>query len=190
MRNFIPKRRPSAGVVIGLLALSVALGGAAIAQNPQQPAKKKKKKKRAKVPYKGLDKDARLKVLPISATNAGTNADPNAAATFTDLTSVTTKVSTAFPRRIHLVFDGTFDNNVAAPALARGDCRLEADNAAINGTTIQVEVPQHQAGHGSGYGINIVTTPLGGEHTFSVACNETAGDLRVRQFQLSALTTR
>src|SRR5919106_1314083 len=135
MRKFIPKRRPSAGVVIGLLALSVALGGAAIAQTPQQPAKKKKKK-RAKVPYKGLDKDARLKVLPISATNAGTNADPNAAATFTDLTTVTTKVSTAFPRRVHLVFDGTFDNNVAAPALARGDCRLEADDAAINGTTI------------------------------------------------------
>ncbi|MGH2956101.1 MAG: hypothetical protein ACRDL6_03810 [Solirubrobacterales bacterium] len=189
MRKFIPQRRPSAGVVIGLLALSVALGGAAVAQNqPQQPTKKKKKKGK-KVPYKGLDKEARLKVLPVSATNAGTTADPNSASTFTDLTSVTTKVSTAFPRRVHLVFDGTFATGTATAA--RGDCRLEADNAAITGTTTKVEPPTaHTADHGSGYGINIVTTPLGGEHTFSVACNETAGDLRARQFQLSALTVR
>jgi hypothetical protein len=184
MRKLIPKHRPSAGVIIGFLALAVALGGGAYA------AKKSKK-----VTYKGLDKDARLKVLPISATNAGTNADPNSAATFTDLTSVSTNVSTAFPRRVHLVFDGTFDNQTAAPAsLARGDCRLEADNNPIAGTTIRVEVPNHQSDHGSGYGINIVTTPLGGKHTFSVACNETggagAGDLRARQFQLSALTVR
>ena len=72
---------------------------------------------------------------------------------------------------------------------ARGECRLEADGQLINGTTIKVEPPTtHTTDHGSGYGINIVTTPLGGEHTFSVACNETAGDLRARQFQLSALT--
>lgn len=181
MRRFIPKRRPSAGVIIGFLALCVALGGGAIAA-----------KKKTKVTYKGLDKDARLKVLPISATNAGTNADPNSPTTFTDLTSVSTNVSTAFPRRVHLVFDGTFDNQSVAPALARGDCRLEADNNPIAGTTIRVEVPNHQADHGSGYGINIVTTPLGGKHTFSVACNEAgaAGDLRARQFQLSALTVR
>ena len=180
MRKLIPKRRPSAGVIIGFLALAVALGGGAYA------AKSKK------ITYKGLDKDARLKVLPISATNAGTNADPSSPTVFTDLTQVSTNVSTAFPRRVHLVFDGTFDNQGATPPLARGDCRLEADNAPINGTTIRVEVPNHQSDHGSGYGINIVTQPLGGKHTFSVACNEqgAGGDLRVRQFQLSALTVR
>jgi hypothetical protein len=176
MRKLIPKRRPSAGVIIGFLALAVALGGGAYA------AKSKK------ITYKTLDKDARLKVLPISATNAGTDANPNAAGTFTDLTSVSTNVSTAFPRRVHLTFDGIFDGVGAGPH--RGDCRLEADNAAIQGTTIRVEASTHGANHGEGAGINIVTTPLGGKHTFSVACNENVGDLRVQQFQLSALTVR
>jgi hypothetical protein len=38
-----------------------------------------------------------------------------------------------------------------------------------------------------------VTTPQGGSHTFSVACNETSSspaDLKVKQFQLSAITVR
>ena len=77
------KRRPSAGVIIGILALVLALGGGAYAASK-------------KIPYKGLDKDARLKVLPISATNAGTApCDPTSAGTFTDCTSV----STRSPRR-------------------------------------------------------------------------------------------
>ena len=108
--------------------------------------------------------------------------------TFTDCTSVSTEVSTAFPRRVMLVFDGTF-NGLAAGA--QGDCRLEADNNPINGTTIKVETDTTTATRGDGYGINIVTTPLGGQHTFSVACNETgAADLKVEQFQLSAATVR
>jgi hypothetical protein len=181
-------RRPSAGVIIGFLALAVALGGGAYAA-----------KKTKKVPYKGLDKEARLKVLPISATNAGNNADPNASATFTDLTTVSTNVSTAFPRRVALTFDGIFDAVQATPppptpVPARGECRLEADNSPISGTTIKVEASSHGTAtatdFGEGAGINIVTTPLGGKHTFSVACNETAGNLKVVQYQLSALTVR
>jgi hypothetical protein len=181
-------RRPSAGVIIGFLALAVALGGGAYAA-----------KKAKKVPYKGLDKEARLKVLPISATNAGTSADPNAPGTFTDLTSVSTNVSTAFPRRVALTFDGIFDAVQTTPPqtpvpAARGECRLEADNNTISGTTIKVEASPHGTAtatdFGEGAGINIVTTPLGGRHTFSVACNETAGNLKVNQFQLSALTVR
>jgi hypothetical protein len=170
-------RRPSAGVIIGVLALVLALGGGAYAA------------KKAKVTYKGLDKDARLKVLPVSATNAGTaQCDPTGAATFTDCTSVSTTVSTAFPRRVMLTFDGTFTNTAAG--IARGDCRLEADNNPINGTTIKVEAAPHTANHGEGAGINIVTTPLGGKHTFTVACNENEGDLKVEQYQLSAITVR
>jgi hypothetical protein len=192
MRKLIPKHRPSAGVIIGFLALAVALGGGAIAA----------KKKTKKVPYKGLDKEARLKVLPISATNAGNNADPNAAGTFTDLTQVSTNVSTAFPRRVALNFDGIFNAAEVTPPVtpipnARGECRLEADNQPIQGTTIKIDTPPHPpvapdtaTDYGQGAGINIVTTPLGGKHTFSVACNETAGNLKVEQFQLSALTVR
>jgi hypothetical protein len=173
------KRRPSAGTIIGLLALVLALGGGAYA------AKSKK------VAYKGLDKDARLKVLPVSSTNANTGGAPcdPTSTTFTDCTSVSVNGSSAFPRRYMLVFDGTFS---ATGALARGDCRLEADNNPINGTTIRVEaVGPSSANHGNGSGINIVTTPLGGQHTLSVACNETGGtDLKVEQFQLSAISVR
>lgn len=176
------KRRPSAGAIIGLLALVLALGGGAYAA-----------KKAKKVPYKGLDKDARLKVLPISATNAGTApCDPTAETTFTDCTSVSTEVSTAFPRRVMLVFDGTFNGDALG---AQGDCRLEADNNPINGTTIKVEtdtIDTPTDHRGDGFGINIVTTPLGGKHTFSVACNEKTGtgDLKVHDYQLSAITVR
>jgi hypothetical protein len=184
------KRRPSAGVVIGFLALAVALGGGAVAAT--------KKKPQTKIEYKGLSKDARVKVLPISATNAGTGCDPTST-TFTTCTSVSLKLSSAFPRRVMLVFDGTFDS-AAAASQARGDCRLQVDSQPVNGTTIHVE-PTHHAPvapattteSGDGYGINIVTTPQGGSHTYSVACNETSpgpADLKVKQFQLSAVTVR
>jgi hypothetical protein len=170
------KRRPSAGVIIGFLALCVALGGGAYA------AKKK-------LEYKGLSKDARLKVLPVSGTNAGTDCDPNSPTTFTICTSVSIQSSTAFPRRVMLVFNGSF--NAATAAEARGHCRLQLDGQALNGTTINVEPTTHTtADFGDGYGINIVTTPQGGKHTYSVACDETTGDLKVQQFQLSAATVR
>ena len=64
MRKLL-RRRPSAGAVIGFIALCVALGGGAYAATSK------------KVEYKGLSKDARLKVLPIGATNAGTDCDPS-----------------------------------------------------------------------------------------------------------------
>jgi hypothetical protein len=171
-------RRPSAGVIIGCLALVLALGGGAYAA------------KKAKVTYKGLDKDARLKVLPVSKTNANTGTtpcDPTSAGTFTDCTTVSVDGSTAFPRKYMLVFDGTFHGTAVG---AQGDCRLELDNQAINGTTIKVETDTTTADHGDGYGINIVTTPQGGQHTISVACNERTGDLKVNQFQLSAISVR
>jgi hypothetical protein len=176
MRKLI-KRRPSAGTLIAFVALFVALGGAAFAAS--------------KLAYKGLSKDARLKVLPVSATNAntsGTDCDPTSSTTFTKCTQVSLNTSSQFPRRVLLVFNGTFDSS-GAPG-ARGDCRLELDNNPLTGTTIKVEPRQHTAGYGDGYGINIVTTPQGGNHTYSVACNEAAGDLRVKQFQLSAATVR
>jgi hypothetical protein len=179
-------RRPSAGLVVGFIALCVALGGGAYAATSK------------KVEYKGLSKDARLKVLPVSSTNAGTDCDPSSPTDYKICTSVDTNVSTAFPRRIALVFNGTF-NSVGA-AKARGECRLQQDGAALNGTAIRVEPVIHvdpaapasanDKNYGDGYGINIVTTAAGGKHTYSVACNEVSGDLRVPQFQLSAYTVR
>jgi hypothetical protein len=168
------KRRPSAGAVIGFIALCVALGGGAYAAT------------RKKVEYKGLSKDARLKVLPVSKTNAQTGTtpcDPTSSTTFTKCTSVSVDGSTGFPRKYLLTFDGTFDGG---GSLANGVCHLEVDNTEIVGTKTNV----HTLGGIQGFGINIVTTPQGGQHTFSVACNETVGDLKVPQFELSAIQVR
>jgi hypothetical protein len=188
-------RRPSAGLIVGFLALCVALGGGAYAA-----------KKSSKVPYKGLDKDARLKVLPVSATNAGTNCDPNSKTAFTTCTSVSLKTSGAFPRRVALTFNGVFNSAQPSPTpppadqkVARGDCQLQLDGKPLTGSDIHVQPAIHidptppsdtDKSYGDGYGINIVTTPQGGEHTYTVACNELEGDLKVQQFQISALTVR
>jgi hypothetical protein len=159
--------------VIGFIALCVALGGGAYAASK-------------KVEYKGLSKDARLKVLGVSSTNAQTGTtpcDPTTAETFTKCTSVDVNGSTAFPRRYLVVFDGTIDGGGAEAA---GVCHLELDNTEINGTKTNV----HTAGGIQGVGINIVTTPQGGKHTISLACRESSGNLKVPQFELSAVQVR
>lgn len=174
MRKLL-KRRPSAGAVIGFIALCVALGGGAYAATSK------------KVEYKGLSKDARLKVLGVSKTNAQTGTtpcDPTSSTTFTKCTSVDVDGSTGFPRKYLLVFDGTFDGGGSE---ASGVCHLENEQGQeITGTKTNVHTP----GGIEGFGINIVTTPQGGKHTFSVACNETSGDLKVPQFELSAVQAR
>ena len=167
-------RRPSAGTVIAFIALCVALGGGAYAATAK------------KVEYKGLSKDARLKVLGVSATNAQTGdtpCDPNSSSTFTKCTSVNVNGSTGFPRKYLLTFDGTFDGGGVA---ASGVCHLEVDGIEINGTKTNVHTP----GGIEGFGINIGTTAQGGKHTFSVACREDTGDLKVPQFELTAVQVR
>jgi archaellum component FlaF (FlaF/FlaG flagellin family) len=168
-------RRPSAGAVIGFIALCVALGGGAYA------ATKKK------VEYKGLSKDARLKVLGVSETNAQTGTtpcDPNSSSTHTKCTSVDVNGSTGFPRSYLVIADGTVDGGGVT---ASGVCRLEVDGNEINGTKTNVHV---QGPGTANFGINISTIPQGGKHTFSLACSQTAGDLKVPQFQLSAVQVR
>jgi hypothetical protein len=169
------KKRPSPAMIVGMIALIAALGGTAYAAK--------------KITYKGLDKDARLKVLPFSKSQTGTNTcNPTGSGTYVDCLTLSVNGSTGFPRKYYIQFNGTFDGNGAAPH--RGDCRLEADNNPIAGTTIRVDTPAHTTQHGDGYGINVITAPLGGVHTLSVACNETEGDLRVHQYQLSAFQVR
>ena len=165
-------KRPSPATVIAFIALCVALGGGAYA------ATKKK------VEYKGLSKNARLKVLGVAKTNAQTGTTPcdPTGATFTKCTSVDVDGSTGFPRKYLLVADGNADS----PATGTGICHLEVDGTEINGTKTNVR----SGGVVQGFGINIVTTPQGGEHQFSLACSETGGDLRVPQFELSAVQVR
>ena len=167
-------KRPSPATVIAFIALCVALGGGAYAATSK------------KVEYKGLSKDARLKVLGVGSTNAQTGTTPcdPTSSTFTKCTSVDVDGSTGFPRKYLLIADGTIDGGGST---ANGICHLEVDGTEINGTKTNV----HTAGGIQGFGINIVTTPQGGDHTFSLACNETApGDLKVPQFELSAVQVR
>lgn len=181
MRKYFSKR-PSPAMIVAMIALVAASTGGAIAAT-----------KSKKVEYKGLSKDARLKVLPFSKTVTGSACNPTGpAATFTDCATVNVTGSTGFPRKYYISFDGNFDNatNMPLGAVARGDCRLELDNAPIAGAEIRVQTGNHQANHGDGYGINVITPPAGGNHAISVACNETENDLRVQQFQLSAFQVR
>jgi len=167
-------RRPSAGLIVGFIALCVALGGGAYAATSK------------KVEYKGLSKDGRLKVLGVASTNANlttTPCDPTSSTEYKDCTSVQVNGSTGFPRRYFIVFDGVL-NGTGSPA--SGECRLELDNTPLNGTTNKV----HTEGPDASVGINIVTTPSGGKHEISVACNETAGDVKLPTYQLSATQVR
>jgi hypothetical protein len=169
------ERRPSPAMIVGLIALVAAMGGGAYA------ATKKK------VTYKGLDKEARLKVLPFSKNVNGTDCNPTAAGTFVDCATVNVDGSTGFPRKYYVSFSGTFDG---VGGVSRGDCRIEADNNPITGTTRRFEAETHTSDHGEGYALTAITGPLGGKHAISVACNENAGDLRVHDFSLSAFQVR
>jgi hypothetical protein len=174
MRKFF-SRRPSPAMIVGIIALIAALGGGAYAASSK------------KVTYKGLDKDARLKVLPFSKTATGTGCNPTVNDTFLDCATVNVDGSTGFPRKYYVSFTGNFDG---VGGVARGDCRLEADNVPIAGTTTRIETGTHTADHGDGWAISVVTQPLGGKHAISVACDDAANDLRVQQFQLSAFQVR
>jgi hypothetical protein len=166
-------RRPSAGAVIGFIALCVALGGGAYAATSK------------KVEYKGLSKDARLKTLGVAKTNAQTGTTPcdPTSTTFLKCTSVDVDGSTGFPRKYLVVVDGTIDGGGVT---ANGICHIEIDGAEVNGTKTNVHTP----GAIQGFGINIVTTAQGGKHNIALACNETTGDLKVPQFELSAVQVR
>src|SRR3954449_5179325 len=122
-------RRPSAGLIVGFIALCVALGGGAYAATSK------------KVEYKGLSKDARLKTLGVGKTNAQTGTtpcDPASASTFTKCTSVDVDGSTGFPRKYLLTADFNIDGGGSA---ANGVCHLDVDGTEINGTKTNVHVP-------------------------------------------------
>ena len=173
------KRRPSPAMIVGIVALIAALGGGAYAATKKQ------------VTYKTLNKEARLKVLPVSSTkNITADCDPQDAATYVDCASVSFNWSKQFPRKTTLVADGVFTTDADG---ARGECRLELDNAPIAGTTVKIGengTGGHQNDNGDGFGINTVTAPQAGAHTYSIACNETVGDFKIRALQMSGFGTR
>jgi hypothetical protein len=172
MRKLISKR-PSPAMIVAVVALVAALGGTAFA---------------AAIGYKQLSKDARNKVLPVGKSRTVTTCDP-VDTNYVDCGTVTLKHSEAFPRKTMLVVDGTFSTDGTS---SRGECRLEVDGTLVNnafaklGDTSGVHVPDYHAG----WGLNTITSPLGGSHTYSVKCNEQESDIKFHDVQLSAITIR
>ena len=175
MRKLFSKH-PSPSMILAMIALIAAAGGTAYAAT--------------KITYKGLDKDARNKVLPIGKAKTTGECDP-VDANYVDCGSVKIKQSEAFPRKTMIVADGTFSTNGAS---SRGECRLEVDNsgAAVNnafaklGDTEGHAVPNYHAG----WGLNTITAPLGGARTYSVKCNEQEGNIKYHDIQISAIGIR
>jgi hypothetical protein len=172
MRKLFSKR-PSPAMVVAMIALIAAAGGTAYA---------------AAITYKNLDKDARNKVLPIGKAKTTSECDP-IDTNYVDCGSVTLKQSEQFPRKTMIVVDGTFSTNATS---SRGECRIEVDGALVNNAFAKLGDNQgyHVPDFHAGWGLNTITAPLGGSHTYSVKCNEQAGGIKFHDIQISAIGIR
>lgn len=175
MRKLLSKR-PSPAMIVAMVALVAALGGTAYAAKA--------------ITYKMLDKDARNKVLPVGKAKTTGECDP-VDSNYVDCGSVTIKQSEAFPRRTMIVADGTFSTNGAS---SRGECRLEVDNSGtpVNNAFAKLGDAQgeHVPNYHAGWGLNTITSPLGGARTYSVKCNEQEGNIKYHDIQISAIGIR
>ena len=175
MRKLFSKR-PSPAMIVAMVALIAAMGGTAYAAK--------------KITFKGLDKDARNKVLPVSKSKTTPQCDP-VDTNYADCGTVTIKQSQAFPRRTMIVVDGTFSTDGDG---ARGECRLVVDNAAtpVNNAFAKLgaNAGVHEPDYHAGFGLNTITAPLGGTHTYSVKCNEQETDIKFHDIQISAIGIR
>ena len=171
------KHRPSPAMIVAMIALIAAAGGTAYAAK--------------KLTYKSLDKEARNKVLPVAGSESITADCEPTDTTFKDCADVKFSWSKAFPRKTTLIADGTF---TTANTGGKGECRFEQDNVAIAGTTIKIGSSDaghsHATDHGDGFGINTIAAKAAGAHTYTIACNETGGDITIRQLQLSGFGVR
>jgi hypothetical protein len=173
MRRIL-KRRPSAGVVIGVIALVAALAGTAVAGT--------------KIHFSSLAKDTKQKVLPYGSSTSATNCDP-VNLTFVTCTQANLNVSKNFPRRAMLVANGTFTTGPAAAAA--GTCRLTMDGQQLGiAMRIGAAINTHEGERGDGFGLNTIAPSTGGNHAYAVQCNETEGNLKIQDSALTAITLR
>lgn len=175
MRKLFAKR-PSPAMIVAMVALIAAVGGTAYAAT--------------KITYKTLDKDARNKVLPIGKSKTTSECDPTST-DYLDCGTLTLKQSQEFPRRTMIVVDGTFSTDGTG---ARGECRLVVDNAStpVNNAFVKLgdNSGVHTNDYHAGFGLNTITSPLGGSHTYSVKCNEQETDIKFHDIQLSVIGIR
>ena len=168
------RRRPSAGVVIGVIALVAALGGTAIAGT--------------KIHFSSLAKDTKQKVLPYGSSASATGCDPTNL-TFVTCVQANLNVSKNFPRRALLDANGTFVTGPAAGAA--GTCRLTMDGQQLGAAMrLGAGLNTHEGERGDGFGLNTIGPSTGGNHTYAVQCNETEGNFKVQDASITAITMR
>ena len=167
-------RRPSAGVVIGVIALVAALGGTAIAGN--------------RIHFDMLAKDTKQKVLPYGSAASNVNCDPTTQ-TYATCVQTNLNVSKNFPRRAMIVANGTFTTGPAAAAA--GTCRLTMDGAQIGAVTrLGAGMNTHEGERGAGFGLNTIAPSIGGNHAYALQCNETEGNIKIQDSSITTITLR
>jgi hypothetical protein len=167
-------RRPSAGAVIGVIALVAALGGTAIAGN--------------KIHFDSLAKDTKQKVLPYGSAASNTGCDPTTLV-YVTCVQANLNVSKNYPRRAMVVANGTFTTGPAAAAA--GTCRLTMDGQQIGALTrLGAAMNTHEGERGDGFGLSTIAPSIGGNHAYALQCNETEGNLKVQDSSITTITLR
>jgi kynureninase len=175
MSSYFKGRRPSASVVVAVVALVAALGGTAVAAG--------------KISFGSLSKETKQKVLPYGASASQTGLCDPTDATFKTCVQATVKVSQQFQRRMLVIADGTYTTDAGG---AKGTCRLQADGQPIGTGVARIgdTTAAHTGDNGDGFGLNAIATPLGGSHVYSLACNQGANNLKIQDASITAITMR
>jgi kynureninase len=175
MSRHFKDRRPSASMVVAVVALVAALGGTAVAAG--------------KISFGSLSKETKQKVLPYGASASQTVTCDPTDATFKTCVQATVKVSAQFQRRMLVVADGTYTTDATG---AKGTCRLQVDGQPIGTGVARIgsTTATHTGDNGAGFGLNAIAPSLGGSHTYSLACNQGANDLKIQDASITAMTMR
>ncbi len=175
MWRHLKGRRPSAGLVVAIVALVAALGGTAIAAG--------------KVTFGSLSKETKQKVLPYgSSASQAVPCDPTDA-NFKVCVQANVKVSQQFQRRMLVMANGTYTTDAGG---AKGTCRLQVDGQPIGTGVARIGSTDdgHTGDNGAGFGLSAIAQPLGGTHTYSLACNQATNNLKIQDASITAITLR
>jgi hypothetical protein len=175
MSRYLKRHRPSASMVVAVVALVAALGGTAVAAG--------------KISFGSLSKETKQKVLPYGSSASQTVPCDPTDATFKTCVQATVKVSQQFQRRMLVIADGTYTTDAGG---AKGACRLQVDGTPIGTGLARIgsAAGDHSGDKGAGFGLNAIAQPLGGSHTYSLACNQGANDLKIQDASITAITLR
>jgi hypothetical protein len=175
MSRYLKRHRPSASMVVAVVALVAALGGTAVAAG--------------KISFGSLSKETKQKVLPYGSSASQTVPCDPTDATFKTCVQATVKVSQQFQRRMLVIANGTYTTDAGG---AKGTCRLQVDGQPIGTAVARIGSTDdgHTGDNGAGFGLNAIAQPLGGSHTYSLACNQGTNNLKIQDASITAITMR